>query len=185
MRRAGASYADIMSVLGLSKSTVRYMVREVELTAEQTAVLASRVPATAGRVNPAACRRGGQKGGRLAWTTHRKKTLAAVRQNIRRAAMAYTKAELLVKERLEALFERVFQKERIGERVIDFACTDLLVEHSTDGGKGIGDMIDRFESIASDARKKIAYVDTTKLGNRRRARLESLVDEVRDIRALA
>ena len=110
--------------------------------------------------------------------------LKAVLPNTVKASLSYTTDELVTKRRLEKLFSRTFQKEQIGRRFIDFACEDLLIEHSEDFGKGIGDMMSRFEDIEEDPRHKIAYVDEPQLGARRRARLSAVVDEIRDIREL-
>lgn len=189
MRSAGASYSDVMSALELSKSTVKYMVRGISLTDEQRRELNSRPSPTSfkkGQQSTAVCRAAGCKGGRATWSkNNRARALVAARRNICLANLTYRTDELNTKLQLERLFGRRFQKEQIGRRVVDFACDELIIEHSVDGTKGIQDVIARFEDIADDPRQKIAIVDTKKLGDRRRARLESVVDEIRDYRALA
>ena len=190
LRDGGASYRDIIRATGLSKSTIRYMVRDVVLTEEQTAALASRVSSTAGKltdyVTPAQRRRNGRLGGRLAWSAkHRKKSLAATRVAARKGHLVYRIDELPTKEALERKYDRVFHKERIGNRVVDFASDDMIVEHSADWGKGLGDLIGRFSDITDDPRKKIAYINMHCFGPTRRARLEAVTDEIHDFRALA
>jgi len=188
MRLSGSSYSDIMEELRLSKSTVKYMVRGVSLTESQRKDLNSRPSPTMfkkGKQSIDECRTNGRKGGRSTWSkSNRARALVAVRENIRLASLAYRTDELETKRQLERLFRRKFQKEQIGRRVVDFACDDLIIEHSKDGTKGLPDVIARFEDIKKDHRRKVAFVDTRKLGDKRRARLESVVDEISDFREL-
>lgn len=188
MRASGASYTDIANELGLPKSTIRYMVKDVELTPEQREALAQRIPSTAGQQpkDIEACRRQGRISGTKAWSAEcRERTLSATKENVEKACLAYTREELPIKSKLEALYGKQFKKERIGARIVDFASDDLVIEHSTDYGKGLGDMIARLTEIKDDKRRKIAYVNTDQLGPRRRQSLEAVCDEVIDYRALA
>jgi len=185
LRTQGASYVDIMNKLGLSKSTVKYMVRDVQLTRQQRAALKSRRPKQAltedGRER---IRKASSLYSKRRWETSRDRQLIVVNKNRRKANLAYRDDELPIKAALEALFNRQFRKEEINGRIIDFACNDLIVEHSSDFTKGINDMIARFADVSTDSRRKIAFVNTRRFGDRRRARLASVVDEIRSHKEL-
>ena len=168
MRSAGASYTDIMSKLELSKSTVKYMVRAIRLTEPQKAQLAARRPAHSlsedGRDR---LRAAASKNSRKGWKDNRAKRLVSSLRNIRLASLAYREDEMPIKAALEGLYGCAFQKEAIGNRVLDFANDELLIEHSCDGTKGLSDIISRFKDIQVDPRRQIAFVNTGRLGTTR------------------
>ena len=112
--------------------------------------------------------------------------MRAVGDNLRQASLAYRQDELAVKKKLESVFGRSFHKEWIGGRVVDFADDEFIIEHSEHALRGIDDMTARFEDISDDPRYKIAYVNDKEgvFGAKRRARLQVVVDEIRDIRGL-
>jgi hypothetical protein len=62
-------------------------------------------------------------------------------------SLTYRKDELQAKNALEAIYKRVFSKESINGRYIDFACSDILIEHTTDSTHGTYDLVRRFEDI--------------------------------------
>jgi len=186
LRRDGASLTEIAEELELGKSTIRYMVRDIKLSAKQREAITVRRPSpTSGQIagTKAQRRAWGKQGGRAAWENNREGCLTATRANLKQAGLAYRQDELPVKRKLERLFGRTFRKEWIGERAVDFADDDLIIEHSTHARRGIDDMIVRFEDIQDDPRRKIAFVNDKRgvFGAKRRARLAAVVDEIRDI----
>ncbi len=102
------------------------------------------------------------------------------------AWLAYRKDELPVLADMERVFSAKFQKEGVDGVYFDFANEDYLIEHTRDDTKGICDATRRFAVAAArgDQRKRIAYLDTSKLGPLRRGRLEALNVEIRDVTSL-
>jgi hypothetical protein len=96
--------------------------------------------------------------------------------------LAYRKDELPVKELLDKLFKSAFAKELLNDRYFDFASSRYLIEWSLSPSSGIHDIIRRFEAVVDDSRKKIAYVDTSRVGKRSMARLVAAKVELRDCR---
>lgn len=189
MRRAGASFRDIERALGIRRSTLSYMLRNVQLTSEQEESLRARVINNraafrdwcANNLSPEDLRRMGHKGGTAVWQKHGWRLLPAL---VEAGQLCYRKDELPAKTALEALYGVRFCKERIGRCTFDFACSTMLIEHSADSGKGLTLVVRRFGSLGADCRKRIAYVDTTHLGVRRAANLAALSVEVHDFREL-
>lgn len=182
MRKAGASFSDITKALGISKSTLSYMLKEVKLTSEQREAIDHRTLAAirccVRSPMTAEAKARASNVTKNAWIENRDKML----RGARKSALTYLPHEKKILRILEQRFNSSFKKECVGERFFDFASETLLIEHSIDFGKGIGDIIQRFTAAraAGDRRRRIAFVNMKHLGPKRRGRLAELEVEIFD-----
>ena len=189
MRLKGSSFNEINEALGIGKGTLSYMLRTVPLTDTQRDNLIER--SKSGLRNFANNHEAMSERNRKSAQTRKQRDPDGYIERMRTigtkgrlvANLTYLDDELLVKEVLEKIYDVKFSKEQIGNRFIDFASTDLLIEFTKNGTRGLSDAIDRLEEVKHDPRKKIAYVDTRKLGLKRRARLEK-ISTIIDYRAV-
>lgn len=191
MRQAGKSFNEISRKLGINKSTLSYMLHEVQLTKAQLDVLDARRKASVkylikfmAGLSSEEKRSRGREAGRRAWREHKQQMTANLSRGRAIANLTYRKDELPVKEKLERLYSRTFSKEEINGRIVDFSCEDLIIEYTTDNTHGVFDLIRRLEAISGDTRRKIAYLPLSKLGVRSKERL-GRVAEVIDYLTLA
>lgn len=187
LRKRDHSIQEISTLTGVCKSTVHYTVKDIELSKRQVALL----------------REKSRQSHKDAWTDERKAKRAKVMRAhwrklpkkararlIRRLTgfgtvvmnLAYRKDELPVKSLLERLFKSTFTKEHLNGRYFDFSSKKYLIEWSLSPSSGIHDIIRRFESLTDDTRKRIAYVDTSRVGKRSMARLMAAEVDLRDCR---
>jgi hypothetical protein len=103
---------------------------------------------------------------------------------IEASALSYLPHELEILKILQGMFHSEFRKEKIGNRYFDFANDRMLIEHTTDYGKGIQSVIQRFTEVVSDPRTKIAFLNHKYLGIARRRKLESVGVQIRNIEEL-
>jgi len=195
LRFEGYSYLEISKMLGMHKSTLHYILRDIPLTDEQKERLEEKERDNQRRLvawfqgQPELTRRkmssrGGAKGGNLVWERRRDEMLKIVEASRGKANLTYRRDEIPIKDKLEKLYGCVFHREVIGNRVMDFASDELLIEHTSDWTHGTFDLVRRMEDVAGDTRRKIAYLDTKKLGAPTRKRLENVGVEIIDFRSL-
>lgn len=185
LRQQGLSFSEIGRKTGISKSTLSYMLRNTQLTAEQKERLdtKSRLNRDTFRQLCAGQRQTGskvwsRKGGKACWERNREQSL----KNLSRRGFAQTELEKRIALKLERIFGLPFRKELVGGHYFDFASSAHLIEHSLDSGKGLRDIISRFSDVQDDPREKIAYVNFDHLGRKRVDELAALVDDIRDCR---
>ncbi|MGH9425223.1 MAG: hypothetical protein ACRD2L_02835, partial [Terriglobia bacterium] len=116
----------------MSRGTLSYILRNVPLASEQEEHLREKAAANrklfvkkVAGVDPEVRKVWSSKGGKMVWKLHHRviaKNLNAAGRE--RGHLTYRKDELPIKAILENLYSRIFRKERIGNRIIDFACVD-------------------------------------------------------------
>ena len=190
LRKEGKSYKEIEQATGINRSTLSYMLRDVVLTTEQQAVLDERQAENrksftdkikTHTINTLTTEQ--RRSNTLAWQAqNREKVESSIASAIKVSGLTYRKDELPILENLQRHYAQEFKKEHIGNRFFDFASPSLLIEHTSDGGKGIAKVIDRFSEVRLDSRKKVAFVDTKMLGLKRFKKLDDLGVEVHDYR---
>lgn len=192
LRKAGRSYRNIEAELGIAKGTLSYMLRHIPISAIHRKRLQKRcddnrhlfiAKAQALPKKEQFARR--RRGGLTCWNKHRETCLKNLRAGFALSLLTYRKDEFPVKKALEKRYKVGFKKEVVLGQAVDFVTSELLIEHSRDGSKGLQDIMVRFEKLISDPRRKIAYIETAGLGNKRRTRLAAVVDEILDYRTLA
>lgn len=192
LRFEGLSYAEIGELLDIRKSTLHYMLRDIPLTDAQQGRLEQRrqlavralkewVGAQSKEILHEKCSRGGK----VAWERHREKIQCVLDEGRLAAHLAYRKDELPIKAALEKLYDKKFHKEIIGKRVMDFASDDYLIEYTADYTHGTFDLVRRFEDVADDPRRKVAYLNVRRLGAPTRQRLEAIDVEIKDYLGVA
>lgn len=192
LREKGLSYSEIRDRLGIARSTLSYMLKDIVLTEKQKKRLEKKkkdgqkvLRAWSETQPPEVLAAVSSRGGKVCQERHSEALRKHLSLGWKAAMLTYRKDELPIKISLEKIYNRVFSKELIGRRAIDFACKDLLIEHTSDPTHGVFDLVRRFEDVVSDPRKKIAYLDVSKIGPSTRKRLENLGVLVLDFRALA
>jgi len=187
LRKRGRSYREINTVLGIAKGTLSYMLKDVLLSAKQRERLDKRAAANRRRFAKHSSEYGLESKAR-ALAKFRKEYPERCEQArikaVRVSMTTYRKDELGVKRTLEVLYNTPFVKEIVQGQAVDFVSNTHLIEHTRDGTKGLSDVIRRFAKLQLDRRRKIAYVDTQRLGPMRRAKLVAVVDEIVDYRTL-
>lgn len=188
LRREGFSYREIQKILGVNRSSIHYMVKDIKLTLKQKTRLAKKEKdnrvAFAARPQD---REASSRGGRSCQKLHGPRVTQNLKAGPVVGGLAYRKDELPIKVKLEQLYRRSFCKVKVANKYVDFGDEDLLIEHTTDITKGIKDVVERFRKIAEtgDTRKRIAFIPmkSRKTTSRMRA-LADLGVEVHDVREL-
>lgn len=168
----------ISTVTGIARSTLSYMLKEIQLTAVQRERLASNE-----RANRVRFANWSATVERHSWRRPLR-TPEQSRAITEAGNLVYLRSEEEIRATLERMFAVRFQKERIGGRYFDFASDTLLIEHTRSGGAGIKMATERFAETPRDGRRRIAFIDTTNLGLKRFRRLAEVGVEVHDIREL-
>lgn len=184
MRRRGATYDEISTALGMKSGSLNYMFKDVVFTDSELGLVKERRRNSSARcINEywaSATQSEISNRARKAMVTKAKNLeyMEMLRERAKviyvKGLLAYRKDELPAKAKLESLYGVTFVKEKIGRVFIDFTSSRLLIEHTSDFTKGIYDVIRRFVAVKDDPRLKIAYVDTLRIGPKRRAQLSEL-----------
>lgn len=185
MRQQGASYGDIEKAIGINRSTLSYILRNVKLSPAKKARLQAK---TAERralfiktfAVPGIATESQKRGGQSAWKKHQDLSL----KNLQSSFTRHTAPELLLKARLEKLYKCTFKKEKIGRVLCPYASDALLILITNDYARGTGLLVKKLMAIEADPRLKIVYIDTRAVSHIRQARLEALSNEVRDFRQI-
>ena len=166
LRKSGKSYKEIQEILGVNKSSIHYMVKGIELTSEQKIRLEKKI--SDNHVSFAARpqdREASKRGGSVCQQLHGFKVVQNLRLGPAAGNLVYRQDELSTKVKLEQLYQRSFCKVHVADKYVDFGDNELLIEHTADTTKGIGDIVKRFRKIAEvgDVRKRIAFYSNEEL----------------------
>lgn len=181
MRQQGASFNEINRELGIHKGTLSYMLKSFPLSEDQQKLRKENNiirQQNFAKDHPEILK---QRNKKAAQSRREKDPLGylermrSMGKKARHAAnLTYRKDELSTKKILEEIYGVRFEKEKIGNRYIDFASSDLLIEYSIDATHGLSDLIKRLEDVQTDPRQKIAYINTQKIGPKWKTRLEKI-----------
>ncbi len=186
LRSEGRSFKEIARLTGRSPGTVHLYARDIVLPDEVQAGLNRRAAAILNSKPIDERRVWMRAGGRAASRIQARLGHPNLKNGKEVAGLTYRKDELPIKAALEQLLGRTFSKEKVGGVFFDFADSEMLIECSADGTHGVQDLTMRFQVAESkgDQRKRMAFIDTSKVGPLRLARLEALNVGVRDMNDL-
>lgn len=176
LRKKGKSHPEIEKQIGVNRSTIHYILKrnKVELTEEQERRLkkrnSRRIAEISRNLTDAERKERAKKGAatRMKNGTFNKAKLIDARH------LVHEKCELQALEQLEESFDSSFEKEKIGGRYFDFVNEDYVIEHSTDYGKGITLIYERFKAIQKDNRVKLAFINMKHFGEKRKNRFREV-----------
>ena len=192
LREGGESIKVIARIVGRSPSTVKKYTDDIVLPMHVLRVLRARgirkVTARA-KLSPEKLKARARKSvaSRIANGSQNGASPERMAQLAEKASLMYRRDELSVLEKLNGLFNSSFAKEKVGGVYFDFADDLYLIEHSIDGTHGVQDATMRFAiaEALGDKRRRIAYMNTVKIGPLRMQRFTDLNVEVRDVVELA
>ncbi len=193
-RRRGMSIKNLSAKYDLNKSTVHYIVKDIQ--GREAINRASKREALAAYLNGMTPEQkvdfyaGKAEAAKQLWTIRREHMLVTAQQNVVKACEAsglvYRQDELPIKRAIETLFGKSFNKEKIGGRYVDFADATDIIEVTFDSTKGITDLTARLREVKQlDGRRLTAFIAEKNVGAIRRKRLTDLGVTLRSVTELS